>query len=620
MEYRQQIDNQDKDQVIEDLERMRRFAGPPAEFWPAFLESAARLAEAMFGLLLAQGEDEGAWRNLCTWPAGDRRILKASNLSNSVEEIAEQVVREGSAWTRIESAKRSAPRDTALGVRIDLEEERACVAIFLLANGSVLAPEEAVTRLKLVSDVPAVYQLGRLAQQAKNDVVQFAEALDLMVLINAESRYMAAAMTFCNELASRYRCTRVSLGWLKGGYVRVQAISHMERFEKKMDAVQTLEAAMEEAFDQDEEILWPRPKESTCVTRDHESFARDLGVNHIVSLPLRLDGEPTGVVTCERVEEPFSEVEVRGLRLLCDQAARRLGDLKRHDRWFGARMATSVRESLSKLLGVEHTLAKCIGVIVCVALAILLFGKMTYRVESPFILRTDDLAYIPAPFDGYIDRAPVMVGDLVEEGDILLTLDTRELMLEESMAIADQSRYAREAEKARAKNTLAEMRIAQALEAQSKSKLDLIRYRLGNAEMRSPFSGIVVEGDLKELLGAPVRKGDVLFKVARIEKMYAELEVNERDVHDVDAGMTGEIAFVSRPDLKFPILVERVEPVALAKEEGNVFILRGEVSGDPATWWRPGMSGISKINVRKENILWILTHHTIDFIRILLWW
>ena len=56
---------------------------------------------------------------------------------------------------------------------------------------------------------------------------------------------------------------------LKDAYIRVQAISHMEKFEKKMDAVQYLEAAMEEAFDQDEEILWPRPEEVHSVVRDH---------------------------------------------------------------------------------------------------------------------------------------------------------------------------------------------------------------------------------------------------------------------------------------------------------------------------------------------------------------
>jgi hypothetical protein len=102
--------------------------------------------------------------------------------------------------------------------------------------------------------------------------------------------------------------------------------------------------------------------------------------------------------------------------------------------------------------------------------------------------------------------------------------------------------------------------------------------------------------------------------------MYAELEVNERDVHEVAAGATGEIAFVSRPNLKFPVKVDRVDPVAVAKEEGNVFLLRCTFPDEVSDWWRPGMSGVSKINAGKRNVLWILTHRTIDFFRILLWW
>ncbi len=616
-----QMENSRQDRIIEDLERIRRFSGPPDAFWPEFLACAAPLIAAHFGYLMVRDEAPKPWRNLVVYSSGKQRRLKDLGLDEAyIADFAEATMQESTAWERFPSTGKTGDKSLVMGVYLNLEEERDCIALFILEDRSGTDAAEAATRLKLIADIPHVYQLGRTAQQARNDVVQFADALDFMVLINGENKFMAAAMTFCNELASRYRCSRVSLGWLKGGYIRVLAMSHMERFEKKMDAVQTLETAMEEAYDQDEEILWPKPNASTFVARDHEALSKDLGAEHLVSLPIRLDDLPAGVVTCERMQEAFSEVEIRGIRLICDQAARRLDDLRRNDRWFGARMATSARENLSKLLGVEHTLAKLIGAIVCLALAVLLFGKMPHRVEAPFVLRTDDIVYSPSPFDGYIDEVLVRVGDLVDEGDVLLRLDTRELLLEESMAIADRSRYTREAEKARAKNSLAEMRIAMALKAQSEAKLDLVRYRLDNADMKAGFKGIVVEGDLKELLGAPVRKGDVLFKVARIEKMYAELEVSERDIHAVDAEMSGEIAFVSRPELKFPIAIERIEPVAITKEEGSIFVLRGEISGEPAGWWRPGMSGVSKVDVGKANILWILTHRTVDFLRIVLWW
>jgi multidrug resistance efflux pump len=621
MLYREEDHKAEIERIIESLERMRRYPGPPNEFWPTFLEGASRLVGAVFGLLMVQQED--SWKAMGIWPSRGAMSGRSPDLRQKMEAIAEASAHQGSFWEEMGRLKASKLKEALVAVRLKLEqEERPSVAVFLLRVGRDAEPEleEAVVRLSLVADIPAAYQLGRVAQQAKSDVVQFAEALDLMVLLNAEKRYLAAAMTFCNELSSRYGCDRVSLGWLKGAYVRLQAMSHMERFDKKMDAVQRLEATMEEAFDQDEEVVWPRPEGVHVVAREHEAFSREQGSKYIVSLPVRLEDEPVGVVTCERSSAPFSEEEVRGFRVLCDQAARRLGDLKRHDRWFGARVVASSRETLSKLLGVEHTFAKLMALLVCAALAFLLFGKLPYRVEAPFILQTDDLAFLPAPFDGYIAKVHVKVGDRVEEKAPLLSLDTRELLLEESTAIANENRYSREAEKARAQNALADMRIALALEAQAKARLALVRYHLDHAELRAPFAGIVVEGDLEELLGAPVKKGDVLFKVAKIEDMYVELKVDERDVHEVTDRSSGEIAFVSRPDQKFPVKVERIDPVALVEEEGNVFLVRAAFQETPAPWWRPGMSGVGKVDVGKRNVLWIVTHRTIDFLRMFLWW
>ncbi|MBW1765760.1 MAG: efflux RND transporter periplasmic adaptor subunit [Deltaproteobacteria bacterium] len=621
MEYKQENIKGEMDQIIESLEQMRRFTGPPDEFWPAFLEGSARLSGAILGVLMVNGEDKHSWKTLSVWPVRGHKVMRKSVLKDRMEEIADATSYQGYAWENAGSKGTTDADGVVMGVRLDLEEEgHVGVAVFFLENNAGSLLEEVITRLKLVADIPAVYQMGRVARQAKSDVVQFAEALDLMILLNAEKRYMAAAMTFCNELASRYRCDRVSLGWLKGAYVRLQVISHMERFEKKMDAVQTLEATMEEAFDQDEEILWPRPEGSQFVVRDHEAFSREQGSRYIVSLPVRLDDNPVGVVTCERSNDSFSEEDVRGLRVFCDQSARRLSDLKKSDRWFGARMTTSIKESLSKLLGIEHTFAKLVGLLICVALAFLIFGNLNYRIEATFLLKTDDLVYLPTPFDGYIHEVHVKVGDNVLKSDPLLSLDTSELLLEESTTIANQNRYSREAEKARAQNALADMKIALALEAQARARLKLVRYHINHAQVKAPFSGIVVEGDLNELLGAPVRKGDVLFKVARIEKMYAELKVDERDIHELVEGATGEIALVSRPDQKFPVRVQRIDPVAVTEEEGNIFIIRAFFPEKVVNWWRPGMSGIAKINVGKRNILWIITHRTIDFLRIFFWW
>ena len=611
-----------KEQVIEDLKQIRHFTGHPGRFWPAFLELATCLAEAGTGILLGRGNDAGKWEKLNVWPAENSRLSQSPELVPIIEQVAEASVTGRSAWNSRRTVGNGGVDIVVLGIRLELDEvERANAVVFLFDEISAETLERIVPRLMLAADTPAIYQSGRAARKAMNDVARFSEALDLMVLLNAEKRYMAAAMTFVNETASRYRAQRASLGWLDREYVRLQAVSHMERFEKKMDIVRTLEAAMEEAFDQDEEILWPPPAESSAVVRDHEAFSGEQGAQFMVSVPIRLDNAPVGVLTCERAEEPFSAEEVQGLRVLCDQAARRLGDLKKNDLWFGARIASAARKGASRLLGVEHTLAKCIGLLVCVAFIFLLFGKLSYRVEAPFVLRSENVRYIPAPFEGYIDEVLVRVGERIEKGNLLLTLDTTDLLLEESAAISNHIRYSREAVKSRAENALAEMKIALALADQAKARLDLVRYHLSRAEVKAPFSGIIVEGDLEELLGAPVKKGDVLFKVSRSEKMYAELEVNERDIHELALGASGEMVFVSRPQLRFPIEVERINPVAGAKKDkGNIFLVRSLFSEGMADWWRPGMSGVAKVDVGRRNVLWILTHRTLDFLRIRLWW
>jgi RND family efflux transporter MFP subunit len=616
------IEEQGRDaaeEMIRDFDRIRRFSGPPAEFWQAFLEESARLAGARVAILLLKPEAGAPWGRMALWPAESRNDAKVAGPNPRIDEAADAAARDGFA-VAVPDGKAARTEGALVAVRLKLQEERLSVAVYLLAPAAALAPREAAARLVLVADAPAVYQLGQAALRARSDVAKFAEALDLMVLLNAQTRFMAAAMTFCNEIASRYRCDRVSLGWLKGAYVRLRAISHMEKFEKKTDVVQSLEAAMEEAFDQDEEILWPPGEGSHAVVRDHERFSREQGSRHIVSLTIRLDDKPEAVLTCERSAAPFSEEEVRGLRVLADQSARRLGDLQRRDRWFGARAAAGLREGLARFLGPEHTFAKAAGIVVFVALAFLIFGKLDYRVEAPFVLKTDDLAYVPAPFDGYIREVNVKIGDPVKKGAPLLSLDTRELAIEESTAIANQNRYRREAEKALAQKALADMKVARALEDQARAQLDLVRYHAEHADIRAPFDGIVVEGEMKELLGAPVKKGDVLFKVARIEKMYAELKVNERDVHEVKAGAKGEIAFVTRPDMKFPLAVERIDPVAVTEEGENVFLVRVLFPEGVSPWWRPGMSGVAKIEAGRRNVLWIFTHRTVDFLRIFLWW
>ncbi|MEW6302145.1 MAG: efflux RND transporter periplasmic adaptor subunit [Verrucomicrobiota bacterium] len=607
---------------LENVTRLRRFDGPPAAFWSAFVAATGELAGAVKAVLILRDKvQRDRWRKLGDWSSNghaDRGLLVFDRV---LLELAEDAVRDGKASRPIADTAVASAKDYAVAVRLQLHQgEEDCVAAFLLLHATEAQAAEALLRVQLVADTPASYQVHGLVQQSRNDVEKFATVLDLLAQVNAERKFMAASLAFCNGLATRYKCDRVSLGWLEGGYVKLKTISRTEKFSRQMEAAKALEVAMEEALDQDDEIVWPTTEGATFIARDHEKFSQEQSVPHLCSVPVRIDDKPVAVVTFERLATPFNQVELQQFRLACDQAARLLSDLHRRDRWFGARMAMSAREQLAKLIGPQHTWAKAVTIFVSALLIALFVVRVNYRVEGDFILRSDEVAYLTAPFDGYIGEASVRTGDTVNKEQAIVKLNTEDMLVEETIHIAEINRYQSEVERARAAGNLAEMRIAQALADQAKSKLAMLRYRLQQAAIKVPFNGVVVEGDLRERLGAPVKQGDALFRVARIDTLFVEVEVNERDVHEIQEKDTGEIAFVTQPKLTFPVRIVRIEPAAVPKKEQNVFLVRCAVEGAGENWWRPGMSGVCKLNVGKRSLIWILTHRTVDFLRLWLWW
>jgi RND family efflux transporter MFP subunit len=599
---------------LEQLAALRKFPGEPAQFWRAFLGILTAIAEATEGQIVVRGRDrDPQWRVVADTRQDGNGSRGGENLSAQMDAVADQCVRDGVAlWGN--------SGDRRVALRVDTGgAEGLCFAVLSLQDASPALAGEVSRRLLLAADAPAGYQDRRIARESKTQVESFAGALDMIVVLNERKRFIQAAMAFCNEIAARLSCERTSLGWNEKGYIELSATSHVDRFDRKSDAVQLLEAAMEEAFDQDSDVVVPGSA-GGAVTRDHQGFARTYDSRFLCSLPLRIEQKPVAVVTCERNSAPFSEREVQHLRLFCDLAGRRLADLKKWDRWIGARLVMGAREALGRLIGFEHTWLKILGLIGAILLAVLLFARVPYRVSAPVTLRTDDVAVLSAPFDGHIERVDVRVGDAVQEGQELLALDQTDLLLSEAQIVAEKESYQGELAKARGTFSLADMRIAQARVDQASARYDQVRYHLEESVIRAPFSGVVVEGDLRQRIGLPVRQGDTLFKLARVDRLYARLEVSERDIRELQGVRAGEIALTARPQETSPIVVSRIEPEAVTKSTGNVFIVDASFPDGPAGWWRPGMTGVAKLDVGERHLLWVLTHRTADFLRLRLWW
>ena len=187
---------------LEDLLRLRRFNGEPGQFWSSYLHILIRISGAVSGVIsLRDEQDESGWRFMASSRPGLTTGSGAEILTAQLTDLAGETFRNGAAWgSDLDGGE-------ILAIRLFTGSEGADCLVFLsLKRGHRLENVEALKRVQLVSDVPASYQLHRIATESITKVEHFASVLDLMVLINAEKRFLAAAMTFCNELASRHKC------------------------------------------------------------------------------------------------------------------------------------------------------------------------------------------------------------------------------------------------------------------------------------------------------------------------------------------------------------------------------------------------------------------------------
>ena len=432
--------------------------------------------------------------------------------------------------------------------------------------------------------------------------------------------FQGAATAFVTELATNLACDRVSVGFLRRGRTRLRAISHSSHSGKKTNLIRSIEAAMDEAVDQQATVVHPPPSEKFPVgAHAHSELARQHGVNSICTVPLVSAGRVCGAITLERPEErTFDDQTVQ----LCEVAASLVGPvlevLRRDDRWLGAKIWDVLHARLEQLFGPRHVALKLTASVVVAVLLFLGLARGNYRVTADALLEPQLLRATVAPFDGYILEALVRPGDIVREGDLLASLDNRDLQLEKIKWVSQRQQLSKQHRQALANREASEVQILSASLREAAAELARIEGRLSRTELWAPFDGVVITGDLSQQLGAPVQRGAVLFEVAPLDAYRVIVNVDEGDIDEVEVGQIGHLVFSSLPSDSHPFRIVKITPVAAAEEGVNYFRVEARLS-DESTRLRPAIEGVAKIQVDRRRLIWIWTHEAVDWVRLALW-
>ncbi|MFB0553135.1 MAG: efflux RND transporter periplasmic adaptor subunit [Phycisphaerae bacterium] len=628
--------------AAELIEQLGQFDGSGAQFFTNLLAVQCFLGRADNGAILRNNEQMGV-DVLAIYPALRGQQTAPAWLNQSAELIREAastdarrgearrspavIVKDLPAVPEPRLGRRDAEEDDNRATRsyvvlvpLKMADIGQAMEAFVVRAGDRNALEASQQQLELTANLLDISERRLTLQKRQAGLRRLQQAMETLSAINRQNRFTSTAMALCNEAASQWQCERVSVGFLKGRYVRLKAMSHTEDFSRKMKIVQDIESVMEECLDQDCEVLYPASQEATYISRAAGELSRQHGPLAVLSLPFRQDGEARAVLTLEREpSKSFNLEEIEAIRLACELCTARLLELYEHDRWIGARFVAKARSALAVLVGPKYTWTKLLAILTLGVILFLIFGKGQFRAEAPFVLEATYQQVVCASFDGYIKGVNVEVGDTVKENEtILAELDTAELRLQLAAAKAEKAGYLKQVAAAMRDGETAQAQIAQANSDKVDAQIDLLNYLIEQGKIISPISGAIVKGDLKRQIGAPVKTGDVLFEVTPLESLRAELLVPEDEVFDIAVDQEGYLATVSYPAQRIKFVVERINPMAEVVNNRNVFKVRVRLL-EARSWMRPGMEGVAKISVGKRRYVWIWTRRIVNWLRMKFW-
>ena len=444
-------------------------------------------------------------------------------------------------------------------------------------------------------------------------------AVELAALILEAERFQEAATAVVTELATRLDLERASLGVRRGKHTKVVALSHSAQFGKSSNLTNAIATAMDEAIDQFTAIVYPRSAEQVQVDRAHDDLVKMIGDHTICTIPLAHGGELFGALTLDApASRPFDEERLHTIDRITSFIGPVLATKYAEDRWIGRKLWDSWLNQLQRLFGPRYAGRKLAAMIVAALAIFFTFATDTYRVQASATLEGAVERVAVAPIAGYIIEANVRAGDVVREGDPLFRIDDRDLRLEFLRWSSQKEQIQRQQRDAFAQHERSEVNILRAQLDQAESQLTLIGEQISRTRGVAPFDGIVVSGDLSDQLGAPVERGQILFKIAPLDEYRVALQVSETDVSDIDVGQAGQLVLASHPDRKIPIKIESITPVSAVVGGKNTFRVEASL-GETPEFLRPGMQGAARIEVEPRRLAWIWTHEMLQWLRLWLW-
>src|SRR5262245_14123450 len=405
---------------------MRAWAGlataqPATEFCSHWLTiQCLSIPGAVAGLVLME-EQPGTWSPIATWPNETHDI-------GGLKNAAERAIRDGRGVVMRVSAG-----ETNLALPVVARGRMWCAVAIRMVTGGEADFARTMRTLHWGTGWLEALSHRHASEVDSQEVEQQNEIVELMRLAAGNERATSAALSITNLLATRLSCRRVAIGIAARGNIKVLGLSHSAVLDRRSKTAVAIANAMEEALDQAVSVSYPpsHPSHERRIAVAHRDLTRGDDFSAVLSVVMIRESRPIGVITFAReAPQTFDQPFVEFCEHLADALAPIMELQVSLDHPVSGRIPSALTTYVRKLTGRQSHATRLVTVLAMGIVAFLGIAKSDYRVSGKATLEGIVQQAAVAPFDGFVATAPHRAGDVVKAGDVLATLDTRELTLE----------------------------------------------------------------------------------------------------------------------------------------------------------------------------------------------
>jgi biotin carboxyl carrier protein len=449
-------------------------------------------------------------------------------------------------------------------------------------------------------------ELQRTAQHAK----AIGDALALCGVLDRTSSTTEAATCLVNHLRRMLSATQVVFCEGKSAQQgKLIAISEVEQFDVHSESSKVILAAAAQGIGKEDPVaLTASTRPDPAVAIPLEAYCKANRFASCITIGVTdHDGSPTGSLLIASDCETFSDPQLAQLKQFATVNGAHLEVIRRANLGLVESVIDRVK-SVPRKKWFRNAL-----IAIGIAFAILCVPT-PYRVHCDCEIQPAIRRFVAVPYTGPLEKTLVEPGEVVSKGQILARMDGQQLRHELTGVKAEFNGAKRRRDSALAQGEVAQSQIARSEMNQLESRLDSLRDQLSRLEIRSPYDGIVISGDLQKAEGASMEIGQTLFEVAPLENMLAEVAIPESEIQYVSDSNSVAIKLNAFPFQTFTGKIRTVHPSAEVINDDSVFVAEVDLS-DVDVPIRPGMKGAAKVNTSWRPLGWNLFHNAWESVR-----